>query len=223
MVAIVAISVLFRCALLVASGGRLLFVDVLPFCAFDGIAIGGLICVIAENRNSRLAKTIPRVSIIAFVAYAASVIWVLKSHSTPLRLRLVEECGLTSIAVAFSGLIFAASANIGGPIGSFLGLRFLTYIGGISYGIYLTHDAVPMLLAMVAHRLQLTALSNALSHEPVRLIVYLSVTLVTAALCWHFIERPFNEWKARFPYVGEAAAPSMRGLTRNAPATSNLS
>jgi peptidoglycan/LPS O-acetylase OafA/YrhL len=74
--------------------------------------------------------------------------------------------------------------------------RPITYLGKVSYGIYLMHPFVPIGFAWMAHRL-------GTEYDVPRFVNFVLVTAVTAglaALSWHLFERPINGLKRFFPY-----------------------
>ena len=77
------------------------------------------------------------------------------------------------------------------------GLRFgpLTYLGRISYGIYLYHMfVIAAVMQWIPRRMPMPGL-----HE---FVGVLGVTVVIAAASWHLFEGPLNNLKRYFPYDG---------------------
>lgn len=93
---------------------------------------------------------------------------------------------LTS-GVGFALVIAAAAAGTGGAV-SWLRTRPLARVGLWSYGLYLWH--LPLLLVLR---------ENGLLPEPLwpRMLVVLLVSLAAAAATWRWVERPAIEWAAR--------------------------
>ena len=83
------------------------------------------------------------------------------------------------VASAFA-LLVAAAACGSGPAVRWLGWRPLAAIGTVSYGLYLWH--LPLLIVMDRAGLLPTALA-------LRLVVVLAVSLAAAAASWRFVER----------------------------------
>lgn len=90
----------------------------------------------------------------------------------------------------FAGLVALAYTGSKGWIGRLLELRALRYTGKISYGIYLYHLPVLLLLRRVvaAHSESVFIGISVLS---------IAVTLVLAHLSWQYIEKPINGLKDR--------------------------
>lgn len=87
---------------------------------------------------------------------------------------------------------------------SFLGLRvrvpFLTYLGKISYGLYVYH----MLAVRLAERMLPEA--GGVVHIVERLLLALSLTIVISAVSYSVIEKPFLKLKRRFTFVDSRPA-----------------
>jgi peptidoglycan/LPS O-acetylase OafA/YrhL len=66
----------------------------------------------------------------------------------------------------------------------------MTWVGQISYGVYVFHA-----FALLLDRVGLRALPP-LARFP----VYAAFTLVVSALSWRWFESRVNAWKSRFPY-----------------------
>ena len=94
-------------------------------------------------------------------------------------------------AGAFVVLAARTAAGFNGCIGRFLALPGLVFAGRISYGLYVYHILVVMLLDRwlpLPMRWLLTAPS-------VRLLVLGTVTLIVAALSWRLLEQPINRFR----------------------------
>jgi peptidoglycan/LPS O-acetylase OafA/YrhL len=95
-------------------------------------------------------------------------------------------------ALFFSWVIARAAAGFAGPVGHLFQSRFLTYPGKISYGLYLFHPFVPLLLATV--------------HVPLphsvgpRFVIYSAAAIALASISWYGLEAPINALKSWFPY-----------------------
>jgi peptidoglycan/LPS O-acetylase OafA/YrhL len=100
-----------------------------------------------------------------------------------------ELVGHLGAATGFALLIAAARWGSGPAVG-WLGWRPLAALGAISYGLYLWH--LPLLLVMRHASLLPVALGP-------RLFVVLAVSVAAAAVSWRYIERPCTEhrWVGR--------------------------
>lgn len=93
-------------------------------------------------------------------------------------------------------LVLASSLGMTGVAGRMLNNPVLRYLGKISYGIYLWHlFACALLFKFVPPFLAMAA-----DPGPIQFFGAGSVTIVIAALSWHFLESPLNALKRHIPY-----------------------
>lgn len=102
----------------------------------------------------------------------------------------------TGLALLFCWIVAAASRGISGPIGRFLTLTPITYCGRIAYGIYVYHLLLAMLIYKIGVKIGLGWKWGDVDY----FIVTSLITIATAAVSWHFMEKPLNDEKRRFPY-----------------------
>jgi peptidoglycan/LPS O-acetylase OafA/YrhL len=116
--------------------------------------------------------------------------------------------GQLGLALAFCWLIGRASRGFGGATGRVLELPPLLYLGRISYGIYIFHMLVPVLLAAIAEDVGLDYKDQGFLY----FVVAASATVAISALSWHAFEAPLNRLKRHFPYrdASERAARASR-------------
>ena len=95
-------------------------------------------------------------------------------------------------SLVFVWLVGSAAQGFKGVTGVWLEWRVLLYIGKISYGIYLYHNFMPRLVRYVASVVGVGELSDLPTF-----VCATTVTLLTAAASWHFIEKPISRVKER--------------------------
>jgi peptidoglycan/LPS O-acetylase OafA/YrhL len=94
----------------------------------------------------------------------------------------------TLLAVAMAGLISSTLAGLRGPVGRALEHPAIQHLGRLSYGLYLFHTAVPLLLGWL-----LPPLWDPRFEAPLlalRLPVFALATWGIAWLCWRWFEGP---------------------------------
>jgi peptidoglycan/LPS O-acetylase OafA/YrhL len=96
-------------------------------------------------------------------------------------------------ALAFCWLVNGAARGFGGWAGKLLAAKPLTYLGMISYGMYLFHNFLPWVCEYAGAPLP--------PHGIARFAALVPLTIVTAAASWKFFEKPLNDLKERFPYM----------------------
>jgi peptidoglycan/LPS O-acetylase OafA/YrhL len=121
----------------------------------------------------------------------------------------------TAAAVVYAWLVARAAAGWAGRTGRVLSWPPLTYLGRISYGIYM--------LQIFGWYVGLQLFSRLGVDSPPELpkaLLYSGLTVGFAALSWHFFERPINDLKRIFPYHRGAplAAPAAGAASASTPA-----
>lgn len=99
----------------------------------------------------------------------------------------------TAIAMVYVSVIGIASAGMGGFIGRLLEASVLTYLGKISYGMYVYHALLQDWILRQGASMGVPWRTDSF------FVVAATTTIAVAALSWHFFERPINELKRRFP------------------------
>ena len=116
----------------------------------------------------------------------------------------------TFVSLNFCGIIIAASSGIRGPIGRFLESRPMTFLGRISYGIYVFHMFAPFFwnyffysFPIPGYRIMYRfGIPETVYEHPLFLIVMYSIfTLTTATVSFFGMESPLMKLKPCFPYV----------------------
>jgi len=96
------------------------------------------------------------------------------------------------MAVFFSYLVGISTKHLEGDFGLLLRMRWLGYLGTISYGVYAIHMFTPLIsFFLEKHLLWFSISINYLN-------VFLSVLL--GAISWHLFENPIQKFKSFFPY-----------------------
>ncbi len=93
-------------------------------------------------------------------------------------------------------LIHRASIGFPGDVGRFLEWKPLIACGKISYGIYVYHLFIPVLLPPIFQFFHIAYPQNIY----LLTAIFVVVSLIVAALSWHFFEKPINNLKRYFPY-----------------------
>jgi peptidoglycan/LPS O-acetylase OafA/YrhL/lysophospholipase L1-like esterase len=104
--------------------------------------------------------------------------------------------GFLLTAVATAAVIASVVAVPGGPLARWLAARPLRLVGRVSYGVYLWH--VPVYLLVTRSRTHLPG--------PMLLLLRVAVTFGLAALSWRLVEVPTRTWRPHMPPIPRRVA-----------------
>ena len=171
-----------------------------PSC-IDGFAYGGLLAWQQFYHQDR----IPLYKKIFAIAIRVWLI-LLFSHQTLLLL------GFDRAFLSIGTMILIAGADKGykNLFGRFLQHPWVTYLGKISYGIYLYHLLLPYVFwklydrmahwLLLKHQVSLTPLTIFLVNPVVSFILYFALTVLFASASWLLLEQPISSLKRYFSY-----------------------
>jgi peptidoglycan/LPS O-acetylase OafA/YrhL len=103
---------------------------------------------------------------------------------------LVSEWG----AILISGAVVTRATQV-----HWLKWRPLTYLGTISYGLYVWHLVLPVILDWIQHQFHIW-LRVPPTPGPQRWLYMTAASTLVASMTWFFFEKPFNDLKRRWPY-----------------------
>ncbi len=159
------------------------------------ILVGALLAVgiasgLTRNETVRWGAALAGFPALAITAWA----WWNIGQDSP---RLYEG-GLLAYAAVSGALVL--SATVPGPVRSLLSIAPLRLLGVISYGVYLYHW--PIFLLLDAKRAGIEG------HPKVLFLVRLAVTLVVATASYFLLEKPIRSgWRPSFAFVRRLTAP----------------
>ncbi len=117
-----------------------------------------------------------------------------------LQFRLTRGLRYTAVALGYAWIVARTSQGIGGPLGKWVRWGPLTYLGRISYGIYI-------LQFFVTHMMEraMPALSARIGAGPASWVLQsfparTCAIILVASISWFCMEKPLNELKRYFPY-----------------------
>jgi peptidoglycan/LPS O-acetylase OafA/YrhL len=175
---------------------------VLPFGSLDSLAIGAAVgwCGVRlkPNRGGWF---------VAWICLSMLTIAAVLRNGDPSELKSVFVEPLE--ACAFVILVARVANGFEGNLARFLTNPGLVFAGRISYGLYIYH----ILVAMLMNRWLPSQLRFVITIPSLRLLVFGLVTLFVAAISWRFLEQPINRFRAERtkralgPLPNEDAAP----------------
>lgn len=163
---------------------------VLIFGCIDSFAVGAVVAYMRQSKllekmwqSKSLLFAMPLIAFACF--YLGRALMTLPEDNV--WLALTESFD----AVFLAWLLASALNGMKSRYAAFLGWSPLVYLGRISYGIYVYHVFVIILVSPLLLPFGLSEGHNALG----RLAVLLAVTVAVASLSWHYLEQPFLAWK----------------------------
>lgn len=100
------------------------------------------------------------------------------------------------ISCVYLAIISKAAEGFSGTVGRILNLKFLIYLGKISYGLYIFHNFVGLPTHLTIKYLPFLA-----GLPLIKLVLNCFWLVVVSSLSWHFFEKPINSLKKNYPYV----------------------
>lgn len=188
-----------------------------PSC-MDTFAYGGLLAWQQYYRRTR----------VPFLKKAFALIvpiWIILI-ATHQRLLLL---GFDRAFISIGTMILIAGADVGytNRFGKFLQHRWVTYLGKISYGIYLYHLLLPYVFWKLYNNLaywlaqkkegSLTPLTIVLVNPAISFVLYFTLTILFASASWYLLEKPISSLKRYFTYTASPRAGRRLDLAKPVP------
>ncbi len=178
------------------SNGPWLAYRLMP-CRADSLAVGVLAAMVWRNAKSR-AWIEGRAAVLygAFVILFAGVTYLWRWHSDPLQ-SLTQTAGYTWLAVFFAVLLLLVISRGAPWIAGFMRLGLLRELGGVSYCIYIIHEAV----FLFCHQIFFHALPVVTDVRAAGVTALAAlITYSLAKLSWRFFEQPLLRLGHAFRY-----------------------
>lgn len=168
----------------------------LPLSCVDALGIGAILAYCQDKQlgsaeaAARFTQVLKWIGPLPFAAF-------LVAKSAGIRVPGAPVLADLFAAFAFGWVVSRATTSFRGPVGWVLELAPIRYVGRISYGIYILHGFMPVLLFYV---LQWSHLSIT-DESPFRFLLLVAMSLGAASISWHYFERPLNSYKRFFEYT----------------------
>ena len=207
------VSLLLRLALMNSPSG-LFAAYLLTPCRLDGLLFGSWLALASLDDATwkQVGRFAPSVVVIATAGVMAIAIH--RGHfydiippGAPHDSRPIVTAGISLVSILFAAAL--AIVVRGGGLTRWLELPLLRRIGLYSYGMYVYHECV---ILLVRRSNLLTGMSEARS-KLIVLIAATAITFTVAAASYHAFERPFLKWKSRYETrpLGQVAAAQANG------------
>jgi peptidoglycan/LPS O-acetylase OafA/YrhL len=154
--------------------------------ALDYFGIGALLAL-AMDRGMKVGdKRLRTAAWIAFAGYAVLYSLGEMGRQVP-GLCYIQQ---TLVSLVFAGLISATLAGIGGCVGKILEHPAVQHVGKLSFGFYLFHTPVPLLLGFVLPQLWEPFFTG--YWQLIRIAAFGLTAWGLAWLCWRYLESSFT-------------------------------
>ncbi len=166
------------------------FGQYMPWSNLDALAIGALLCV-QEMRGFSLPSRLRPWGLGFLLAIVAILIGLDWAATTK------EALSPLAIALLCVALLRQAKNSFRGLVGQLMGSPSLVYLGKISYGIYLYHMLTNALAANFA-KIDVPGMAQMFAGQSaVGFVVHIGLTVILAALSFHFFELPIRQKVSR--------------------------
>ncbi len=162
---------------------------------FDSLGMGALVAytwrtkLTRENVQKYLTEIILPLGLILYVITLALYHY----HLKPSIFFTLNDFALSLI---FAWLVGAAGIGFTGTMGKILTFPIFSYLGKISYGIYVYHYLVPLFSVPVMRAINISFPVPGVLH----FIVSGLATVILASISWYLFELPINKLKQHFKY-----------------------
>ena len=189
--AVIATSILFQIALAFTPWLDL-FAPSLISCVAQ-LAFGAALAILIQTPHwQALTRNAPIVFFSGLAIFAVSTVCDQRSNPSAILHQLVE---IPSITLAFAALLVLALQP--SRLQNLLSLRWLRWIGEISFGMYIYHVLLLPLFNSTARHL--THNSTGIVYLTARFLIALFGTILISWISFRFYERPFLRLKRYFP------------------------
>lgn len=168
--------------------------------SLDSLGIGSLLALVW---HSDMPKEVLQKYLGRFVLPVGVVLYFFTLVVYHYRIKPSVFFTLSDLAASmiFAWLVSSAGLGFKGVTGRLLSFQPFVYLGKISYGIYLYHNFMVLIIVPVFNYFNIAYQAPSLQH----FILSSTLTLILASLSWQFIELPINNLKRYFQYSPQPA------------------
>jgi peptidoglycan/LPS O-acetylase OafA/YrhL len=170
-------------------------VGALPFACLDTLGMGAILAYLWDKQlgNADAARRFDRIALWVGLPSFAMFVTAQAIHLQWLGVLVLSDLAL---AFAFVWLVSRAASSFSGPVGALLESKPINYVGKISYGIYVLHAFMPVILFYALKWIGISWPDSSLY----RFVVLVAMSIAAAAVSWHFFENRINTYKRHFEY-----------------------
>ena len=183
---------LYRAFIMLSGFNPLAAYAMLP-AAMDALALGALLAyLVMAPRPGKVQAVLSDARFLALSIAAVAAMYVFPMSSAPFG--VIQPSILNLAAASFIWISAAPRKNW---LVDWLGLWPLRHIGRISYGIYIVHQFIPMVLKKYLPGIDLSI------HSPypgiLRMAILVALSVMAAEISWFLVERPVLRWRHSGP------------------------
>lgn len=189
--AVISIGPLFRFYCVIQEYNGIVAYISTPGC-LDSLGMGALLTITAHSRAKDVLQSYLRKVALPVGLVASGVLLLLLTH--PVFWKVSTIFYDSALALFFCWLIYSASVGFRGIVRVVLESPPLTYVGKISYGIYVYHPFMPKLCMFIFRVL-------GFDYPKSRVLTFILptvATMIVASISWYIMERPLNNLKRCF-------------------------
>ncbi len=173
---------------------------VLPYCRADALGLGVLAAITIRHKKAwewLAARPSLLRGVFAILGLGVGLLVFMPAGF------LMASVGYSWLALFYTAALLVAVVSPGGAIGRVLRAAPLTWLGTISYCVYIVHQGVNKLVHFAAFRAE-PSIRDA--STLIATLAALAITLILARLSWRFLEKPLIQFgHARFHFAGRGA------------------
>jgi len=172
----------------------LAYFNLYTFTRIDGICIGSMIALLQRIKPKFLENYM---SLVVLLFAGFNFLFYFINSSNQYSFPYLAIAGYTTFAMVFGLLVNEAAAGDNKLMNAVFTISPLRFLGKISYGLYIFHWPVYVLLTPYLYRL----FSGTLQGQPLSLAMALTATILSVAISWlsfQYFERYFLRLKDRF-------------------------
>lgn len=190
---LISVAPFFRLYLILAGTNGLDAYSYTPAC-FDTLGMGALLAILSQSINLRVTTTRYLIRWALPIGLVGVVLLVLaETYAVYWQANIVLFD--FAMALVFCWLIDSATRGFMGITGAILESRPMTYLGKISYGIYVYHPFMPSMCKYLFEKAGISLPGGWFNFS-----IYAAATLTVSSLSWYLIEQPINNFKRYFQY-----------------------
>jgi peptidoglycan/LPS O-acetylase OafA/YrhL len=160
---------------------------------FDTLGMGALLAILLHSEHSQACiRRIFTMVVLPFSLLSLVGLKLAERFASGWKFNLVF--GDLALALFYSWLILGAASGFRGIVRPLLEAKPMTYLGRISYGLYVYHPFAPGLLFYLSNVFGWHYPSNTF----LRFTLPTLATVLVASLSWHLFESPINNMKRYF-------------------------